>query len=156
MYGMDASARIGLKAFDILPHAVGTLFFHARGRVRIGAEREGRGGMTEVFLHGLDVIPGFQAVHRKSVAQIMKAHILHAKRPDNLFERQINRLIGEITPKLRRKDKVILVVLTVARQLRPALLPGFLLSQHIHHTVGGNDHAGLIILETAEHIRLPR
>ena len=62
--------------------------------------------MAEVVLHGLDVIPGFQAVHCESVAQIMKAHILHAKRPDNLFERQINRLIGEISPKLRRKDKI--------------------------------------------------
>ena len=73
---IDALFCVGLKRFDILPHAVGTLFFHARGRVRIGAEREGRGGMTEVFLHGLDVVPGAEAVHREGMAQRVEAQLV--------------------------------------------------------------------------------
>ena len=64
---IDALTVVGLKGFDVLPHAVGTLFFHARRGVRIGAEREGRSGMTEIFLHGLDVVPGAEAVHRKGM-----------------------------------------------------------------------------------------
>ena len=66
---MDASARIGTKAFDILPHAIGTLFFHTWRGVRVGAEREGRGGMTEIFLYSLDVVSGTEAVHRKGMAE---------------------------------------------------------------------------------------
>ena len=58
---MDASARIGLKAFVILLHAVSALFLHTRCGMRIGAEREGHSGMTEVFLHSLDVVPGAEA-----------------------------------------------------------------------------------------------
>ena len=66
---MDTSARIGLKAFDILPHAIGALFFHTWRGVRVGTEREGRGGMPQVFLHGLDVVPGAEAVHREGMAE---------------------------------------------------------------------------------------
>ena len=73
---IDALFCVGLKGFDVLPHAVGTLFFHARRGMRIGAEREGRGGMTEVFLHGLDVVPGAEAVHREGMAQRVEAQLV--------------------------------------------------------------------------------
>ena len=64
---IDALTGVGLKGFDVLTHAVGALFFHARRGVRIGAEREGGRCVAKVFLHRFDVVPGAEAVHREGV-----------------------------------------------------------------------------------------
>ena len=53
-------------------------FFHARRGVCISAEREGRSGMTEIFLHGLDIVPGTEAVHREGMAEWMEAQLVKA------------------------------------------------------------------------------
>ena len=68
------------------------------------------------------------------VTEIMEAHILQAQRFHDLLEGQIDRLIAQVAAQLCREDQIIRVVPRLARQLRPALLPGFLLFQRVHYS----------------------
>ena len=64
------------ETLDVVFHALCALPFHADGGVSVGSEREACGGVAQIFLHGFDVIPGFQAVDREGVAQIVEFHVL--------------------------------------------------------------------------------
>ncbi len=49
------------------------------------------GVVAEVVLHGLDVVPGPQAVHGKGMAQIMEPKVIERHLLYDLFEAQVRR-----------------------------------------------------------------
>ena len=65
-----------LNAFDEPGHALRAGGFHGPGGVGVGAQGEGRRGVTQVLLQRLHVVSGLQAVHRIGVPQIVEAHFL--------------------------------------------------------------------------------
>ena len=103
----DALTGVGLKGFDVLTHAVGALFFHARRGVRIGAEREGCGGMTKVFLNGLDVVPSTEAVHRERVPERMKTQLVKPIGLHQPLKAVVKGLVADIAPQLVGEDQLI-------------------------------------------------
>ena len=151
---IDALTGVGLKGFDVLPHAVGALFFHAGSGVRIGAEREGRGGMAEVFLHGLDVVPSTEAVHGKGVPEGMEAQIIKAVFLHQPLEAVVKGLVADIAPQLIGEHQLIRIRPGTPGGLRPCLLPLLLFTQSVHDLIGHGQSADLIILQTGEHILL--
>ncbi len=62
--GLFPSA-VRAEALDVVFHALCALPLHADGGVGVGSEREACGGVTQIFLHRFDVVPGFQAVDRE-------------------------------------------------------------------------------------------
>ena len=63
-YGLCGADGIsGRDAFQVFLHPVCTGLLHAAGHMGIYVQREGRGVMAQVFLHGFDVVTGLQAVH---------------------------------------------------------------------------------------------
>ena len=46
------------NALDKCLHAVGTVLLHLIGDVTINVQSKGCGGMTQVALHGFDIVPG--------------------------------------------------------------------------------------------------
>ena len=50
-------------------HSVGALLLHLVGDVTVDVQREGRSGVAQVGLHGLDVVADLQGGHRVGMTQ---------------------------------------------------------------------------------------
>lgn len=72
--------------FVELLHSGGAVPFHFLGDVTIHIQRERGCGVSQINLHGLDVIACLQGCHRKAVAKIMKSGIRDSNSLSNRFE----------------------------------------------------------------------
>ena len=61
------------NALNVLLHPLGALPAHLVRHMAVHIKGKGSGGVAQIPLHRLDVIPGLDCGHRIAVAQIMKA-----------------------------------------------------------------------------------
>ena len=107
--GLFPSAVLA-ETLDVVFHALCALPLHADGGVGVGSERKACGGVTQIFLHGFDVIPGFQAVDREGVAQIVELHVLQADLFHDRLVVAVHRLIRHEAPELVGEDQIVRVL----------------------------------------------
>ena len=81
--------RLCVDLLDEVLQLDGTLLAHLLADVTVDVQREGRRGVAEVFLEGLDVHAAFQADHRVGVPKIVdpglrRADLRAVRRPAGL------------------------------------------------------------------------
>ena len=99
-----SSGRYGLNK---LFHPLCAVSLHLLRDVSVNIQRKRSGSVSEVFLHGLNVVAAFDASNRVSVAQVVKASGRRAYFFHNALKAVIHRAIGQIAARLIGKDKPV-------------------------------------------------
>ena len=79
-------------ALNELLHTCGTLLFHAVSHMSIDIQSKGGSGMTQVVLHGLDIITGTEGRYGIRMAEIVEPCIWTANRTHYCFIVAVPRL----------------------------------------------------------------
>ena len=75
-------------------HPLCAVSLHLLRDVSVNIQRKRSGSVSEVLLHGLNVVAAFDASNRVSVAQVVKASSRRAYLFHNALEAVIHRAIG--------------------------------------------------------------
>ena len=139
-----------LDDVDEALHPVGAFLLHLVGDVAIDVQREGRRGVPQVALHGLDVVADLQGRHRIGVAHIVEAELRRADPFHDLLEVVVDRIGVQVFAQLVGKDQVHGVL-----EAFPVLeLPGHLLLldpiKGVHDLLGGLQLSGLPVFRGDE------
>ena len=151
--GLFPSA-VRAEALDVVFHALCALPLHADGGVGVGSEREACGGVTQIFLHRFDVVPGFQAVDREGVAQIVEFHVLQADLFHDRLVVTVHRLIRHETPELVGEHQIVRVLESRTQRSRLLFLPCFLFPEHVHDVLRHRQHPHALVFQGAEMVFL--
>ena len=95
-----------LDDVDEALHPVGALLLHLVGDVAVDVQREGRRGVAQVALHGLDVVADLQGGHRVGVPHVVEADLRRADLFHDLLEVIVDRVGIQVPAKLVGEDQV--------------------------------------------------
>ena len=110
-------------------------------------QRELSSGVTEVGLHGFDVITGRQGTDCEAVSEIMESGIIGNACPlGDLFEMLYHSTANQILAQVIREDKIERVVPDVDCPDSGRLLLLVFVPEGIHHQRSKEDHAALTVL----------
>ena len=146
------SALFSSQTFIESLHPGSAVSAHLFGHVTVNVQGEGRRCVTQVFLHGFDIVPCQQRSHGEAVAHIMKSRIPDTDSACNGFEMLYNRSANEVLSAGICKDKIEGIVPDL-----PCLLPGVLLFfllcfQRIHDQLCRKDSPGFVAFGRTEEI----
>ena len=139
-----------LDDMDESLHPVGALLLHLVRNVSVDVQREGRRGVAQVGLHGLDVVADLQGGHCVGVPHVVEADLRRADLFHDLLEVVVDRVGIQVPAKLVGEDQVhgVLEVLPVLE------LPGHLLLfdpiEDVHDLLGGLQLSGLPVFRGDE------
>lgn len=124
-------------------HPVGAFLLHLVGDMAVNVQRKGCRGVTQVALHGLDIVADLQGGHRVGVAHVVEAKLRRADPFHDLLEVVVDRVRVQVSAQLVGKDQIhgILETFPVFE------LPGHLLLldpvEGVHDLLGGLQLPGL-------------
>ena len=76
----------------------------------VDIQRERSGGMTQVALHGLDIIAGAEGCHGVRVTQIMETGIGTPDGGNVLFELTVDDRLGQVLTDLIGEDQITVIL----------------------------------------------
>ena len=100
VFPLDLFLALAGEAFDELLHAVGALLLHLVGNMAIDIQGKDGGGVSQVFLHGLDIIPALDSGHGVAVPQVVEAGGRQADLVGQFFESLVDGIGAEGFPQL--------------------------------------------------------
>ena len=111
---------LAVHSSDKLLHPCGAGLFHLLRYMAINVQGKGCGGVAQILLHRLDIVPGLDGCHGVRVPQIVKAGFRAAYLLHDLLE-------GVVHGGSRQ------VVAQIVREYKAAVLPALAISQPVLH-----------------------
>lgn len=103
---MQLLGAISRDSLDKFLHSRRRLLTHLLRHVAVDVEREARGRVAEILLHGLDVVAALERRHREFVAEVVEALIFKAHVLYHFLEETVDRVVADVHPVFVREHEV--------------------------------------------------
>lgn len=142
LYGL---VRLGVDLLDEVLQLDGALLAHLLADVTVDVQREGRRGVAEVFLEGLDVHAAFQTDHRVGVPKIVDPGLRRADLRRQPLEAVEDGPVGQIPAEGACEDQAGFGPL-VPQEAPQLVLPRPLLSEELGNAGSHRNNAAFVVL----------